>query len=260
MDITRFYKFALDTATKAGKILMDNYGTNFRIDFKNADKFNLVTEIDKKTEDFIVGAIKKAWPNHCVLSEEGGDCGLNPSNYRWIIDPLDGTTNYSHGHPFFAVSIGLEIDGEILAGVVYAPFFNEMFSAKKGAGAFLNNRKIHVSKNNNLATALLGTGLIHNDQNANLKHFQYFLKEAQGIRRCGAAAIDLCYTAAGRLDGFWEPGLWPWDVAAGKLIVEEAGGKITAMDGKKFDLEKPNILATNGTAIHQKMATYFIGS
>ena len=242
-------------AQYAGKIMLEGY--NKDISFKLKGKANLVTEYDKKTEQFVIEQLEKAYSDHSILGEEGSSKQADP-NYRWIIDPIDGTTNFAHKHPYFCISIGLEIHGEMAVGVVYAPMLQEMFFASKGEGSFLNDKKLNVSTTK-LEESLLGTGfnpsfpeLIH----PNMKHYQYFIDVSQGIRRCGAAALDLCYTAAGRIDGFWELALNPWDMAAGLLIVQEAGGTVTNLNGSQFDIEEPSILATNGH-IHQEMADYF---
>lgn len=229
--------------------------------------------VDKKSEKFIVDAIRKNFPDHSILAEEGGEygplaaekdhartsdqssgqhnsraktAGRQPTltkskvaahTFRWIIDPLDGTTNYAHGHNFFAVSIALEIDGEIVIGVVYAPQLDELFRAAKGHKAYLNNETIHVSKIKKLDDSLLATGWIYEQRDRNMPFVKKFMGECHGLRRCGAAAIDLAYLAMGRYEGFWEFGLKAWDIAAGKLIVEEAGGKITDMAGKKINID-----------------------
>lgn len=243
-------------AQSAGKILLEGQQKGFSIDYKG--KSNLVTEIDKKSEQYIVGELRKAYPDHSILGEEGSNETHNV-NYRWIIDPIDGTTDYAHGHPYYCVSIGLEIEGEIAVGTVFAPVYNEMFTAAKGMGAFLNGKKISVSDIENIEESLLGTGFNPSApelSKQNITHFEHFQDHSHGIRRCGAAALDICYVAAGRLDGFWENGLSAWDMAAGKIIVEEAGGTITALNGSPFNIEDRQILATNGK-IHQSMVDYF---
>lgn len=285
MNLTPYYDFAVRTAQHAGKILLDHYRTDLKINYKSSNKKNLVTMVDKKSEKFIVDAIKSKFPDHSVLAEEGGEyepqlartktAGLQstlaksknaaPHSFRWIIDPLDGTTNYAHGHNFFAVSIALEIDGEIVIGVVYAPQLDELFRAAKGHKAYLNNETIHVSKIKKLDDSLLATGWVYEQRDRNMPFVKKFMGECHGLRRCGAAAIDLAYLAMGRYDGFWEFGLKAWDIAAGNLIVEEAGGKITDMAGKKINIDDfwnskksgktstpPTILATN-SLIHGQM-------
>lgn len=254
LNLKEYYDFAVRTAQKAGKILLDHYQTDFRISYKDEGKSNLVTAVDHLAEKFIVGEIKKKFPTHYVLSEEGGDCNTKPSPFRWIIDPIDGTTNYAHGYSFFAISIALEINEQIVVGIVYAPYLDELFRAALGHGAFLNNRSIKVSDTNSLETALLCTGFREQNKSkgVNLSILKHFCSKAQGLRRSGSAAIDLAYTAAGRLDAYWEIGLKPWDIAAGKLLVEEAGGKITAIDGTPVILDGQNILASNGI-LHTEM-------
>lgn len=258
LNLKRYYDFAIKTAQKTGQILLNNYKKDYQIGYKDEGKSNLVTEIDHLAEDFIVAAIKKNFPGHCVLSEEGGNCGTVKSDYQWIIDPIDGTTNYAHGYPFFCVSIALEIKKEIVLGVVYAPMLDELFRAAKGNGAFLNNEAMKVSSVETLDTALMCTGFSEyfsykaKEKKSNLPLFEHFLSHSQAIRRSGSAAIDLCSVAAGRLDGYWELGLKPWDIAAGKLIVEEAGGKVSNMDGSALILDGCNIVASNNI-IHKEM-------
>lgn len=255
-DLSSYLYLSKKVARNAGSILIKGQEEGFSVDYKG--KSNLVTEIDKKSEQFIVAALKEAYPDHSILGEEGSN-ESHDANYRWIIDPIDGTTDYTHGHPYYCVSIGLEINGEIAVGAVFAPEYDEMFSAAKGMGAFLNDRKIAVSDVATLEESLLGTGFNPSApelSKQNIAHFEYFQDHSHGIRRCGAAALDICFVAAGRLDGFWENGLSAWDMAAGKIIVEEAGGKVTAMDGTPHDVDSRQILATNST-IHQEMVDYF---
>ncbi len=258
MKETAYLDFALKIAKKAGLIALRNYGKNLDIKFKGGAKHNVVTKVDHEIENMLVREIHKKYPTHCVLSEEGGNCGLIKSNSRWIIDPIDGTTNYAHGYSFFAVSIGLEIDGKMVAGVVHAPYIKETYSAARGKGAFLNGKRIKVSKTAKLDVSLLATGFTYHNRGMNLPNFEYFLYNTQGIRRCGAATLDLCHVAAGRLDGYWEMGLKPWDIAAGALIVEEAGGRVTSFDGSKLNLEGKNLLAAN-PLLHPVMSKFFRG-
>ncbi len=247
-----FKKVALTAAEKAGKILTKNLGKVKQIDYKGI--VNLVTEIDKLSEKTIIDIILKKFPHHEILAEESKE-KYNSSKYKWIIDPLDGTTNYAHGYPVVCISIALEIEGVIMIGLVYDPFRNELFYAEKGKGAFMNNKHIHVSKTDKLISSLLSTGFAYNvrvTKNNNLVHFCKFSLMAQGVRRDGSAALDFCYTAMGRFDGFWEMNLSPWDMAAGALIVEEAGGKITDLKGDNFSIYKKNVVASNGI-IHDGM-------
>jgi len=247
--------FAINKAKMAGEILLENYNKEFSIAYKGAGPHNLVTEIDLKSEKFIVDAIKTKYPDHCILAEEDGECGTK-SPYRWIIDPLDGTTNYAHGYNFFAVCIGLEVDGEIVLGVVHAPYFKETFYAEKDKGAFLNDKPIHTSTETEVSKSLLATGFSYKEKTHNIPYFQELLLKSRAIRRCGSAALDICYVAAGRLDGFWEFGLGPWDIAAGKIIVEEAGGRMTSLNGSPVVLDDQKVLATNG-GIHEEMTGFF---
>lgn len=258
----KYLNFAIRTAKQAGKLILANYGKKFSIEFKGENPKDLVTAIDKASEKFIIKAITGSFPDHEILSEEGGgknksdQSPATKSDFLWVIDPIDGTTNFAHGYSFFAVSIGLLYKGKPLVGVIYAPMLKELFYAQKGGGAYLNGDKIRVSKVKSLQTSLLSTGFAYNNWAANMPHFEYFLNESQGIRRGGSAALDLCHIAAGRLDGYWEYKLKPWDIAAGVLIVTEAGGKVTSLDGSPLDLYSQKILATN-SLIHSSMATHF---
>ncbi len=262
MDTKTYLDFAVKIAEKAGEILLEYYRTNIKINYKGGDKRNLVTEVDVMSEQYLVEAIKKEFPGHCFLSEEGGDCGIKPSEYKWVIDPIDGTTNYAHGYNFYAVSIGLMHKHEVIAGVIYAPMLKELFSGGKGLGAFLNGKPIHVSNATTLETSLLSTGFNMNEKGRNIPIFQHILPKAQGIRRAGSAALDMAYTAAGRLDGYWEYAIYPWDIAAGVIILREAGGKITDLEGNDIDLTHSNvmpILSTNGKIHDQIVKDIAIG-
>lgn len=256
MEYKEYLQFAIKTAKRAGKVLLEYYGKNYRIRYKGQNKNNLVTEVDERAEKLIVEAIQKKYPTHCILAEEGGEGGMTQSEYRWIIDPIDGTTNFAHGYTFFAVSLGLEIKGRLTVGVIYAPYLRELFSAVRGGGAYLNGKKIRVSKVKKIETSLLATGFTYKNRGLNLPNFEHFLYSSQGIRRCGAATLDLCHVAAGRLDGYWELGLRPWDIAAGALIVQEAGGDVTTLDGFPLQLDGESMLATNGF-IHSEMQRFF---
>lgn len=247
-----FKKTALLAAEKAGKILIKNLGKVKQIDYKGI--VNIVTEIDKLSEKTIIDIILKKFPHHEILAEESKE-KYNSSKYKWIIDPLDGTTNYAHGYPVVCISIALEIEGAIMMGLVYDPFRDELFYAEKGKGAYLNNKQIHVSKTDKLIRSLLSTGFAYNvrvTKNNNLVHFCKFSLMAQGVRRDGSAALDFCYTAMGRFDGFWEMNLSAWDMAAGSLIVEEAGGRITDLKGNNFSIYNKNVVASN-SIIHDEM-------
>jgi myo-inositol-1(or 4)-monophosphatase len=244
--------FAIRVAKDAGRLLRDRVGTRIDIDHKGA--INIVTDVDLASEKLIREAINTYYPRHEILAEEGG-LSESGSEYRWIVDPLDGTTNYAHGYPFFCVSIALECKGEIVLGVVYDPMRDEIFSAERGGGAALNNRPVHVSKTAELMQSLLSTGFpydIKTSKLTNLDHWANFAMNAQALRRDGAAALDLCYVACGRFDGFWELNLSPWDTAAGALIVTEAGGRVTNFIGGAFSNYKPEIVASNGL-IHDRM-------
>ena len=248
--------FAIQTAREAGRLLAERFGR--KIEISNKSEIDLVTESDLASERLIIDRIRTYYPRHSILAEESGVTEARDhdaqSDWRWIIDPLDGTTNYAHGYPCFCVSIGLAHKGKLELGVVYDPIRDEMFAAERGQGASLNGRRISVSPTMNLPAALLCTGFPYDVRQRNefAKHFASFIMHAQGVRRDGAAALDLAYVAAGRFDGFWEEGLKPWDVAAGALIVEEAGGRITHYDGSAFDIYTAPILASNGL-IHEQM-------
>ncbi|MCP4704529.1 MAG: inositol monophosphatase [candidate division Zixibacteria bacterium] len=244
--------FAKKTAIEAGKLLLKRVGKKNKISFKG--RVNLVTEADLASEKLIVKAIKNKFPDHSILTEEKASVEKD-SDFRWIIDPLDGTTNYAHGFPFWSVSIALEFKGKIIVGVVFDPLRNELFYARKNGGAFLNRKRLCVSNQRRLDKALLATGFpydIRVSENDNLNFFNRFAKAARGVRRAGSAALDLCYLACGRFDGFWEQKLHPWDTAGGKIIVEEAGGKITNFNGKKYSIYDDYILGSN-RKIHNQM-------
>jgi myo-inositol-1(or 4)-monophosphatase len=244
--------FAIRVAKDAGRVLRDRVGTRFDIDHKGS--INIVTEVDLASERLIREAISTYYPRHEILAEEGG-LSESGSEYRWIVDPLDGTTNFAHGYPIFCVSIALECSGEVVLGVVYDPMRDELFTAEQGGGAALNNKPIHVSKTAELMQGLLSTGFpydIKTSKMTNLDHWANFAMNAQALRRDGAAALDLCYVACGRFDGFWELNLSPWDTAAGALIVAEAGGRVTDFAGDPFSNYKTEVLASNGL-IHDRM-------
>jgi myo-inositol-1(or 4)-monophosphatase len=247
---------AVEAALEAGKILKLNVGKIRHIERKDGQETNLVTEIDKKSERLIISKIKQHFPHHDFLCEESGAAEVK-SEYRWIIDPLDGTVNYTHALPIYCVSIGLEYKGEIILGVVYDPSVEEIFTAEKGRGAWLNKKRIEVSKTTKLIESLVVTGFaydVNERPEPSVTHFRNFLAEAQAVRRLGSAALDLCYVAAGRFDGFWEGVIRPWDMAAGVLIVTEAGGKWTDFRGFPSSVYKEEMLATNGF-IHEHMVT-----
>lgn len=251
-----YLSFAEKLAQQAGEIMLKHYHQKLKIETKDTPK-DLVTIVDKKIEKLLIRKIKKTFPTHDVIGEESVQkkasiAKKSKDQYCWIIDPLDGTTNYIHHLPIFGISIALEYEEKLQVGVVFNPIFNELFMAEKGKGAFLNRKKIQVSKTAKISESLLATGFHPKYHHHNFKYFEKFSKTAQAVRRCGAAAIDLCYVACGRFDGFWEFGLSSWDVAAGSLIIEEAGGKVTNTDGTALSYEKRAILGTNGK-IHEAM-------
>jgi len=243
---------AVEAAKKAGLLLKKRIGRVRKIGYKGV--VNLVTEMDLLSEKFIVSLIRLRYPQHRFLAEEKTS-EEGPSPYRWVIDPLDGTTNYAHGYPVFCVSIALEKDGRVVLGVVYDPMRDELFVAEKGKGARCNGRKIHVSSTPGLSRSLLATGFPYDLRESlanNFDHFRNFSFRVHAVRRAGSAALDLCYVAAGRFDGFWEMKLGPWDFAAGSLMVEEAGGKVTDFQGGPARVGGRNVLASNGK-IHREM-------
>jgi len=245
---------AIEAARQAGNFLKQNLGKVREIQQKDGQERNLVTEVDKRSEQLIIDIIKRHYPAHEILAEESGHA-QTASEYRWIIDPLDGTTNFTHGLPVFCVSIAVERRGELLCGVIYDPNLDELFTAERGKGAFLNNRRVHVSRTDALAKSLLVTGFPYNiteNPDHAVEHFVSFLMGAQAIRRMGSAAIDLAYVAAGRYDGFWEVALNPWDMAAGALLVTEAGGKLSDFAGSQFSIYQKEIVASNNL-VHEEM-------
>lgn len=247
-----YLKVAENAARGAGRLVRENLGKVKEVTYKA--KNSLVTEVDRLSEDIIIKSIRSNFPTHDIFAEEAGRI-RNKSTHVWIIDPLDGTTNYAHTYPCFAISIALEVRGVIRMGVVYDPVREEFFSAELGQGAYLNGRLLEVSKAGTLDESLLCTGFTHENEwmvDENLRHFENFIRGSQAVRRDGSAALDLCYVASGRYDGFWELGLHSWDTAAGSLIVKEAGGKITDFSGKEFSIYGEETLATNGL-IHNEM-------
>lgn len=255
---------AVKIAQKAGELILKSSQKKFKISFKG--KNDLVTEIDLATEKFIIKEIKKLFPDHGILGEEMAFKAKNGiqikdfdnCKYIWIIDPIDGTTNFSHGNPYYAVSIGVfktkvaqksknfeYLEGELIAGVVYAPALKELYYAEKDKGAYLNGKKIHVSKVNKLEKALLATDMGHSKKDTNIKYIAEMLEKCQGIRRFGAASLDLCAVARGTIDAYWELNLKPWDMAAGILVIAEAGGKVTDISGNTLDLFGKQVLTSN---------------
>jgi myo-inositol-1(or 4)-monophosphatase len=250
--------FAIQTARDAGAILAGRMGRALQVSNKGA--IDLVTESDLASEKLIIDRIKTHYPRHAILAEESGATeGLigesQENEWRWIIDPLDGTTNYAHGYPCFCVSIGIERRGRMEIGVIYDPTRDEMFAAERGQGATLNDRRIRVSTVDDLNSAMVCTGFPYNvrERPDFARDFANFTMHAQAVRRDGSASLDLANVACGRFDGFWEDGLRPWDIAAGVLLIEEAGGRISDFNGNELDIYTPKVLASNGL-IHDAMS------
>ena len=249
--------FAIETARQAGQILLEKFGRKIEISKKG--DINLVTEADLASEKLIIERIRSHYPKHSILAEESGasEAAIDgDTRWKWIIDPLDGTTNYAHGYPCFCVTLAVEHGGEIVIGVTFDPTRDELFTAEKGGGATLNNKPIRVSATEQLGEALLVTGFPYDAAQKSdfAGHFTGFIEQSRGVRRDGSAAIDLAYVACGRFDGFWEEGLNPWDVAAGVLLVEEAGGRVSHYHTEKFEIYTPPICASNGF-VHDAMLT-----
>ena len=245
---------ALEAARRAGDVLRDGFGTRHRVRYKG--EIDIVTETDEKAEEVIREALLGAYPTYGMLAEEGGET-TGEEDARWVVDPLDGTTNYAHGLPLFAVSIALEKAGEIVAGVVHDPMRQETFVAERGRGARLNDESIGVSETDELVGALVVTGFPYDREEvpAALDLFGHLALRTQSMRRLGSAALDLCYVAAGRLDAYYERGGYAWDVAAGSLMLEEAGGEITDYKGRPFETEGKEVLASNGL-LHPRLLEF----
>ena len=250
-----FLDTAVEIARESGALLANFFER--RIGFELKGEYDLVTEADRASERLIVERLRTHFPTHSIVAEEGGGIE-NSSEYRWYVDPLDGTTNFAHGFPVYNVTLGLERNGEMIAGVVYDPSRDELFAAEKGGGAHLNNRRIRVSATASLDDALVATGFPSRKRHQNVNvHFYYQLAMvSHGVRRAGAAALDLAYVASGRLDAFWEFGLNPWDMAAGMLLVTEAGGRCSDMNGNPALLRGPHLLADNGRFHEQILALF----
>lgn len=239
-------------ARQAGQILRAGYQQEHQVDYKGV--IDLVTEIDRKSEDYLLGEIRKDFPDHHILAEESG--GTRGDRQQWYIDPLDGTVNYAHNIPIFSVSIAYASNGTLSLGAVYDPLRDEMFTAERGAGAHLNGSPLHVSSTSDLQKSLLVTGFPYDIQNPeinNLNNFIHFSHKSQGVRRLGSAALDLAYVAAGRFDGFWEMALKPWDVAAGGLICEEAGARVTNVHGEADFISPPQSILATAPGIYIRM-------
>ncbi len=250
-----YLDIALQAARKGGEVLKKYWGKLSQIKEKTIPG-NLVTEADQESEREILGILKKNFPSHDIIAEETGMHLLQKSNFCWYVDPLDGTTNYAHQYPTVNISIGLFEKGQPLVAVVFNPFYDELFYAVRGKGAFLNDEKIHVSNVASLEKSLLATGFPYDRKETNDNNYAEFCEltnQSHGVRRAGAAALDLAYVAAGRLDGYWERGLNPWDVAAGALLVLEAGGKVSDYNLESFNIKSDRILATNGL-VHEAIS------
>jgi len=249
-----YLDFAIELASAAGDVLKHYMDREKQVELKG--RANLVTIADKESEALVIQRIVERYPTHAVLAEESGASGSGEGREgRWIIDPLDGTTNFAHQYPFFCVSIAFEQEGNVLCGAVYDPCRDEMFSAARGLGSFMNEQRLHVSDVEKLGGALVLTGFpygVRQKMEAAMSQFEGFLFESQAVRRGGSAALDLSYAALGRCDGFWEMDLHPWDTAAGLVILEEAGGRVTDFAGKPFSIYGKQIVASNGK-IHDEM-------
>jgi myo-inositol-1(or 4)-monophosphatase len=250
-----FLATAVEIVLRSGEIQISRRESGFNVSKKGT--IDLVTEVDLECERMCRAVLADRFPDHDILAEElsNGPTQAASSRYRWVFDPLDGTTNYAHGLPVFCASLALEIDGQAMAGAIYDPTRRELFTGERAVGAFLNGTRLQVSETDALLDSLLVTGFpydVHQKLRPLIARFSAFLGQARAVRRLGSAALDLCYVAAGRFDGFWEQSLRPWDVAAGALIVEEAGGRITGMDGTPFDPAAAHLVASNGR-IHEAM-------
>jgi myo-inositol-1(or 4)-monophosphatase len=247
-----FLEVAMEAAREAGAILRAEFDRPKKITYKG--DVDLVTESDHHSEKVVVERLRGRFPDHAIVAEEGSTGAAAGAKYCWHIDPLDGTTNFAHGYPCFAVSIGLAEEGRPVAGVVFNPVSDELFTAVRGEGAYLNGKRIHVSTVEKLAHSLVATGFPthRRKRSANINYYWEFTLRSHGVRRDGSAALDLCSVASGRFDGFWEFGLNSWDTSAGMLLVQEAGGKVTSLAGQPYELGGPDLLASNGR-IHEEM-------
>ena len=247
-----YLEVAISAAMEVGRVQMFHFGQAHSVEYKG--EFNPVTEVDRLCDEIIQRTLLNAFPDHEVMTEESV-FKKKDSAYRWIVDPIDGTTNYLHVFPCFSVSIGLEVDGELQLGVVYVPPLNELFHAEKGKGTFLNGKQIFVSHEPALDRSLLATGFpydVHEHSDFYIRYFHQFIKRSFAVRRPGSAAVDLAYVAAGRFDGFWEFKLHSWDIAAGVLLITDAGGMVTDFKGGTFSIYAEETLASNGL-IHEQM-------
>lgn len=250
-----YLETAVEIAREAGAMLANYFER--RVAYELKGEFDLVTEADRASERLVVERLRAHFPSHSIVAEEGGG-NEGTSEYRWYVDPLDGTTNFAHGFPVYNVTLGLERAGQMICGVIYDPERREMFSTERGAGAWLNNRRIHVSKTARLKEALLATGFpsYKRHLSVNIHFYHQLAMVSHGVRRAGSAAIDLAWVACGRLEGFWEFGLNPWDMAAGMLLVEEAGGRVSDMQGGPAKVGSPKLLADNGL-VHDEILALF---
>ena len=253
LPMLTFLQTAQDAARIGGRILQQ---WQSRFTAREKSPANLVTEADLASQEAIFDFIHTRFPDHKFLGEEGLDHQTGTSEYRWVIDPLDGTGNYVHGFPYYCVSIGLECRGELIVGVIYDPTRDEMFTAMKGSGAFLNGQRLLCSEVNQLSEAMCIASLPvkTTSESPAIARFLKVITQAQSVQRTGSAALNLCYVTCGRIDAFWSTNLMPWDMAAGVLLVTEAGGQITTTGGGPFALETPDLLATNGTALHGQLS------
>ena len=244
---------AIEAVVRAGKLQMQHVGRDFQIEKKGT--IDLVTEVDVAVERMFRALVAERFPDHQVLAEEMGGSAAAPKGPCWVFDPIDGTTNYAHGIPIFCASLALEIDGVAEVAAVFDPNRQELFTAERGGGAYLNGRRLHVSAASSLVDAVVATGFpydVHGRVDEIVGLFGAFVGQARAVRRLGSAAIDLCYVAAGRMEGFWESDLKPWDLAGGALMVAEAGGRVTGMDGTSYNSRRRHVLATNAL-LHDQM-------
>ncbi len=253
--MSEYLENGVKIAHEAGRLLAEFH--RLHIGFELKGDFDLVTEADRASERLVVERLLAHYSDHSIVAEEGGG-REGSSEYRWFVDPLDGTTNFAHGYPVFNVTLALARGDEMIVGVVYDPLREEMFAAEKGSGAYLNDQKIHVSTGRCLADSLVSTGFPSKkrSQNVNIHFYHQLAMTTHGVRRGGSAALDIAYVACGRLEGFWEFGLNPWDLAAGTLLVKEAGGKCSDMRGQPHCLDSPNLLVDNGL-IHEEIVELF---
>jgi myo-inositol-1(or 4)-monophosphatase len=254
-DPSSFLPQATAIAVEAGKLLLPYFERRIGYEYKGG--VDLVTEADRVSEALIVSRLRAAWPGHDIVGEEGTR-DTHGGSFRWYVDPLDGTTNFAHGYPVFCVSLGLECEGQLIAGVIYDPTRDELFAGARGCGATLNGRPIHVSRTATLSESILGTGFpsFKRHKNPNIHFYHQLTLCSHGIRRAGSAALDLANVAAGRYDAYWEFNLNPWDTTAGVLLVQEAGGTVTRFDGSPFNVDSHETLASN-TVIHEELIHCF---